>query len=225
MKPLLGLSGFKGSGKDSVADFLVEEHGWLKMSFAEPLKDMVAEAFDLPRHLLEGDTEESREWRENHIDDVTGKTPRVLLQEVGVAMRNVHADFWVNQVKAMILRVQSTSYAGIVVPDMRFANEFDMINELEGINVRVKRKSANPAWYDNSWSHITWDFREMSHEWLEFADPSQRVHVSEWLMALPTAQAQMNDNLENDGTIRELETETEKMVNNLFDLHYVSRSE
>jgi len=43
---VLGLAGTKGSGKDTAASFLLED-GWARISFADPLKDMVAAMFDL----------------------------------------------------------------------------------------------------------------------------------------------------------------------------------
>ena len=61
---IVGVCGLIGSGKGTVADILVEEYDFKKISFADSLKDAVAVLFKWPRHLLEGDTEESRFWRE-----------------------------------------------------------------------------------------------------------------------------------------------------------------
>ena len=61
---IVGICGLIGSGKGTVADFLVNDKGFTKLSFADKLKDSVATLFDWPRELLEGDTEESRQWRE-----------------------------------------------------------------------------------------------------------------------------------------------------------------
>jgi hypothetical protein len=62
------LQGLIGSGKDSTARYLLQKYGGVKMSFASTLKDVVSVLFDWDRNLLEGDTEESREWRET-IDE------------------------------------------------------------------------------------------------------------------------------------------------------------
>ncbi len=43
-----------GSGKDTIADYLVNIHGYKRESFADSLKDAVAAAFDWDRDLLEG---------------------------------------------------------------------------------------------------------------------------------------------------------------------------
>lgn len=47
-KLVLGISGWKNSGKDMVSDYLVKEHGFVRLSFADPLKEMAAKEFSLP---------------------------------------------------------------------------------------------------------------------------------------------------------------------------------
>jgi len=61
---IIGICGLIGSGKDTVADYLVNEHGYRRESFANPLKDAVAAVFGWDREMLEGRSKESRQWRE-----------------------------------------------------------------------------------------------------------------------------------------------------------------
>ena len=46
---VIAISGWKRSGKDTIANHLVDKHGFKRVGFADPLKDMVAEEYDIPR--------------------------------------------------------------------------------------------------------------------------------------------------------------------------------
>ena len=61
---IIGVCGFIGSGKDTIADYLTNYHGFRRESFANSLKDCVAQVFGWDRTMLEGRTTQAREWRE-----------------------------------------------------------------------------------------------------------------------------------------------------------------
>ena len=88
MRKIIGIAGLIGSGKDTVANHLIKEHNFQRIKFADKLKDGVAAIFEWPRELLEGDSDESREWRETP-DEFWSKelgediTPRFVLQKFG----------------------------------------------------------------------------------------------------------------------------------------------
>jgi hypothetical protein len=145
---IIGICGLIGSGKGSVGDILVEQ-GYTKVSFADKLKDGVATIFGYDRSMLEGDTDESRSWREQTDEfwsKETGRiiTPRIVLQEFGTdCMRNGYYDgVWVSLLKQQILE----NPGDYVIPDVRFRNEQDMIRELGGEIWRVQRGDV-PEWY------------------------------------------------------------------------------
>lgn len=152
MNKLIGLCGFIGSGKGTVAKILVEEHGFVEDSFAATLKDAVAAVFGWPRHMLEGDTAESREWREQ-VDpwwsEKMGKpvTPRWVLQYWGTDLcrTHFHADIWILSLERKILN----SANNVVIADCRFPNEVSMIKRLGGEVWRVKR-GPEPVWYQDA---------------------------------------------------------------------------
>lgn len=118
-------------------------------SFAAPIKDVVASLFGWSRTALEGDTPESRAWREMADPwwaerlGIAGLTPRWALQRVGTeAMRQgVHADVWV---AAMERRLQLAE-GRVVVSDVRFANEAAAIRAAGGVLVRVVRPGCEAA--------------------------------------------------------------------------------
>jgi dephospho-CoA kinase len=53
---IIGICGHIGSGKDTIADILIKEKGYIKLSFASSLKDAVALIFGWNRKMLEGST-------------------------------------------------------------------------------------------------------------------------------------------------------------------------
>ena len=61
---IVGVLGFMSSGKGTVGEILAEEMGFAPLSFAGSLKDAVSAIFGWDRSLLEGDSKESREFRE-----------------------------------------------------------------------------------------------------------------------------------------------------------------
>ena len=125
---LIGIVGLISSGKGTVADRLVEQHGYKKDSFAKSLKDAVASMFNWDRSMLEGDTESSRHWREqpdNFWSEKFGKpiTPRWVLQYFGTeVMRGQMYDaIWVD---SCIGRYKGQK---TVIADTRFPNEVKQI--------------------------------------------------------------------------------------------------
>lgn len=150
---ILGVTGFIGSGKDTIADYLCTFHGFKRVSFAGSLKDAVAAVFNWDRELLEGTTKSSREWRDT-IDvwwsnrlNIPHLTPRWVLQNWGteVCRNGFHQDIWVASVEH---KLQNTK-DNIVITDCRFQNEIDAIKRAGGITCRVER-GPRPEWYDDA---------------------------------------------------------------------------
>tara|TARA_R100001163_G_C5047584_1_gene184740 strand:+ start:886 stop:1515 length:630 start_codon:yes stop_codon:yes gene_type:complete len=148
---IIGICGLIGSGKGTVADVLVDQ-GFTKVSFADKLKDGVATIFGWDRTMLEGDTDESRNWREE--EDVfwteeTGRTitPRIVLQEFGTECMREGFDngIWVSLLKKHML----DNPGNYVVPDVRFRNEQNMIRDLGGEIWQVKR-GKDPEWFERA---------------------------------------------------------------------------
>lgn len=136
---IVGLMGAAGCGKDTVANFLVEKHGFQKMSFAKTVKDVASVAFDWDRSLLEGDTNESRAWRER-MDPYWNVTPRAALQLIGTDMFRdlISDDFWLKRLRKELEKATTP----IVISDCRYENEADYIKALGGTIVYVQRDEA-----------------------------------------------------------------------------------
>jgi len=139
MGKLIGIFGAAGSGKDTVAQFLIENHGYTKVSFAKTIKDIASIAFGWDRELLEGITKESRAWRETH-DEYWGLTPRSALQKIGNEMFKGHIsdDFWIKKTRRDI----ETSEKPVVITDCRFRVEYDFIKSMGGTVVYLNRDTV-----------------------------------------------------------------------------------
>ena len=174
---ILGISGFIGSGKGTVGDYLVTAHGWKAMSFASALKDAVSNIFCWPRDLLEGDTAESREWRELEDKWWTEKlrvkvTPRWALQHIGTdVLRNHFSDnIWLLNIERQILNCRGN----IVITDVRFKNEMRLIRHLPDAYTVWIRKGQLPDWYKDAINTNTGaDPDAMNTKW-------PNIHASEW---------------------------------------------
>ena len=42
---IVSICGFQGSGKDTIANYLIEKHGFIKISFAGAIKDIASIMF------------------------------------------------------------------------------------------------------------------------------------------------------------------------------------
>lgn len=149
---IVGFVGFIGAGKDTAADYLVNCHGFRRDSFANSLKDAVANVFGWDRVLLEGRTNEAREWREQKDEWWSNRlgmdiTPRMVLQQWGteVVRNGFHDDMWIASLENKMRQTKDD----IVISDVRFPNEIKAIHNAGGIVIRVKR-GTEPKWYDDA---------------------------------------------------------------------------
>ena len=175
---IIAIAGFIGSGKDTAAEYLINNHNFTKLSFAGALKDCVSVVFGWDRVLLEGETLESRQWREQ-IDpwwakrlDMPHLTPRWVLQYWGTEVCRVgfHKDIWV----AALENKLNNAVGNIVITDARFSNELEAVKNAGGKTIRIFR-GQNPDWYEHAESfNILGDTRSL--DMLRKHD----VHASEY---------------------------------------------
>jgi hypothetical protein len=202
---LIGIVGLIGSGKDTVAKRLVEKHNFNRDSFAKSLKDAVSVMFNWDREMLEGNTKQSREWRElpdTYWSKQFGKTitPRWVLQYFGteVMRGQMYDGIWVDSCLGR--------YDGkdTVISDTRFPNEVDQIRSRGGKIIRVK-KGPDPEWFVN---------------YVEGNITPENVHSSEYLWA----RSEFDLIINNDGDLNDLNKSVDDMIMHLLQDHrYSSR--
>ena len=144
---IVGLAGMKGSGKDTVAAYLVKMHGFERKAFADPLKNSVAALFGIEFSHVD-QLKNNPDARVQLVvplgkpprmdEDVLECTFREFLQRYGTeSHRDVFGeDFWLDYT----LPVQGF-YPGraICVTDVRFANEAHRIHVLGGTVWMIER--------------------------------------------------------------------------------------
>lgn len=176
-KTVIGLVGFIGSGKGTVASYLVQNHNFRNISFASHLKDAVAAVFGWPRNLLEGDSAHSRQWREE-IDewwakrlDIPHLTPRWVLQNWGtdILRKNFHDDIWIASLEYKLL---GESHSNFVLSDVRFPNEIKMLQKLSGKVWWIQRGTL-PEWANIDYENFADLHRHMTKYY-------PMIHASEW---------------------------------------------
>lgn len=203
---IVGVCGFIGSGKDTVADYLVNFHEFRRESFANTLKDAVSAVFGWDRTMLEGRTKEAREWREQ-VDKwwadrlaMPTLTPRWVLQYWGteVCRRAFHDDIWVASLENKIRQ----SKDNVVISDCRFPNEVNAIRKNGGKIVWVKRGKL-PSWYETALS--------ANNGMMDAINKMQtkNIHASEWAWV----GTKFDVELVNDGTIQDLYDQIELTLN------------
>ena len=207
---IIGVCGFIGSGKDTVADYLVNLHHFRRESFANTLKDAVSAVFGWDRTMLEGRTKQAREWREQQDNWWTNRlgmviTPRWVLQNWGteVCRNGFHDDIWIASLENKL----RNSTDDVVISDCRFPNEIQAIKQSGGRVVRVVR-GPEPEWYNAAVScnrgpngNSTWALSGRKLEQLG-------VHASEtaWV------GTQFDVVLDNNGTLDDLYQQVKRLV-------------
>ena len=207
---IVGLVGQIGAGKGTVADLFVDRHDFFKESFANSVKDACAAVFGWDRAMLEGDTLESRAWREQSDawwSEKLGRefSPRLALQLMGTeAGRDVfHPDLWVHTV---MRRCEPEN--NYVIADVRFPNEINAIVNSGGKVVRVRR-GDDPEWYSLARECNLYNKQDIMRN----AYPE--VHYSEWAWIGSHYDIVMDNNC----SLEELTTRVDKLVDSLYNNH------
>lgn len=165
MGQVIALSGWKGSGKDFAADYLVGNYGFRRLALADVLKEMVADLFNIPIsachdrilketgitkypvravdpfsetiHTLLATELQNQYW-----------TPRAMCILLGSICRSVDPNFWVQRVVDTIKKDPMGRY---VITDVRYQNEVQVLRQqLPGITLARVLRAPGPGTADPS---------------------------------------------------------------------------
>ena len=133
---VVAFTGAAGSGKSTAADYLVREHGYVRVKFAGPLKDMM-------RAIGLGEAEIEGYLKEKPCAALGGRTTRHAMQTLGTQWGRdcMGENFWVNLWRAKASDV--LDHGGrVVVDDCRFPNEAAVVRELGGMVVLLRGRQT-----------------------------------------------------------------------------------
>lgn len=167
---ILALSGKKKSGKDTVSDFLVKDQGFIKLSLATPLKDLIIKVFRIDKELLYDDDKKDKEFDYfitidySHLDKIRD----IITEEWGFSIdyetREYIEEFYGMEIKTprqlmqiigtdlirknirddifivLLLEKIKKSQRPIVIADARLHNERETLLNIGAILGLVKRK-------------------------------------------------------------------------------------
>ena len=135
---IIGIGYRAASGKDTVADYLVEKYHFNKTAFASSLKEACGTIFHLNNRQLHGDLKEV-------VDEFWGKTPRYILQRVGTeCMRHGYDEgIWIKSLERQVKNSKTGTHW--VISDTRFINEAYAIKNWGGKLVKMDRPESGAS--------------------------------------------------------------------------------
>lgn len=132
---ILAFYGPQGAGKSESAKAVASLPRWHRVSFAGPLYTMMSallgtDARSLPKH--------------DHLDALCGKTLRHALQTLGTEWgRGMIGDtVWLEALARRVESHRDSGSAGVVIDDLRFANEYGLLRAMGAKIVRVEREGC-----------------------------------------------------------------------------------
>lgn len=206
---LVGLTGFAQAGKDTVAQVLVKEYGFVRVAFADAVRDALyaldpdvilssVEAADLAQRW---DIEYQREWSLRELVNLLGwdeakklSEVRRLMQYMGteVGRKVFGEDIWVDTAFEKVDAHHPST--GVVLTDVRFPNEATRIADEGGVLIYVHRDVPRLTG-DHTSENLA---EEMAEYFEEFGA------AMDWRDLDPSVRSPYHHAIDNRGTLDEL---------------------
>lgn len=226
---IIAINGTIGSGKNTFSN-VFEDNGYISLSFASVLKDVLSVLFSWDREMLEGLTPEHRKIRDEQDIYWSNKletfiSPRRMLQEIGTELfkNRFNSSIWIYTVDKKIDEYYKNGERNFIITDCRF---FDEINYLKSIKATFfEIQKDKPVYYDYAYYYnkinrgYTYNIDEFNYyksveDFSTEISPSYKynIHSSEW------SWIGLNEPdyfIVNDGTVLDLEDKAKAYLRNL----------
>ena len=125
MKQIIVIHGANRCGKDTLADYIVKKYNFKKISFAEPIKDIVDFLSSFLSFKSDSSESDLKDKKRPHYEYI-GKSSKLL---------------WIDIIND---KINNTS-ENIVIPDLRFNHELEFLNKLDCnvIFIKLEREGKN----------------------------------------------------------------------------------
>jgi hypothetical protein len=149
---IIGIYGKKGSGKDTFSDFICEKYNFTKYGFGDPIKNIASIIFGFSKEQLYGNKKEE-------IDPIWGIRPRDFFQKFGTDYAQFilpthfpeifdcgdnKRTIWVKVFEQWYINQKRTNPdLKVVINDVRFKHEYDIIKKLNGYVIKINREVLN----------------------------------------------------------------------------------
>ena len=168
---IIGVLGFKGSGKSTFGKYIQNKYKYKELSFASSLKDAISPIFGWDRQKLEGISQQDREFRET--EDVFWAerlgvkcTPRWVMQNLGtdVIRKYFNNNIWIYSLERKLEEIKNKE--NVVITDVRFPDEIDFLKRKGAILVYIEREDSPEWFYDLE--KVPKDLHISEWAWVEF---------------------------------------------------------
>ncbi len=147
---LIGIGGHLREGKDAVALRLVEKHGFVRIGFADQIREELICYLgrSLVDHVLDSaslgfgffrDASNTEDALRKYLEEKPDRFARTMQQEWGRMRRAQDSGYWIAAWRRKNNLERFVNKRDIVVPDVRFLSEVDVIRNLGGVILRVTR--------------------------------------------------------------------------------------
>jgi hypothetical protein len=145
---LVGFMGAMGSGKTTAANFMINEYGYVEKAFADPLKRACKELFLFTDDQLYG-TQAQKEEADNRWFGCSARTAMQFVgtdlfrNQLNAIMPGIKNNIWVHHFKLWYQNhIKILDNPPVVISDIRFQNEADIIKKMGGIIIRIDRPNG-----------------------------------------------------------------------------------
>lgn len=163
---LVGILGRKRVGKDTTADYLVDNYDFIKIALAQPAKDACKITFNLSDYEVnEGKDIYNDKWEKTPREILVWYATGIFRKEINNFLPNSKEDHWINLAINKYNTIKNKDEkTKIVISDVRFQNEIDVIHQNGGIIIKIVNDKVIKDKNEDHIDDLNGDFVIINHD-------------------------------------------------------------